>query len=138
MPEAIWEVREITQSDADATAHYLADSLGLYLGTQVMLGEVTVVDNEAFSCGIHSRDPTPDPFALQWRGVLGAEPIDGAQHISATLCLFSGAKRLSVQGVSSATLELVLRRDTGGGATWASHGWREDEYGEWETLPPPP
>lgn len=113
-------------------AHRLAHLLSAFLVHTVVVTKVNVVDGDALSCEIQSS--ARPGSGLQWWGVVGFDTFEGARHTSATLLLFSHGHRFTVQGMTSSTLELVLQRTPGGDAQWVSEGWKEDEFGEWDTI----
>jgi len=127
LPEAAW--KEI--------ALYLVSRLTDFLGQEVDLVDLELVDEGSFTGRIVSRSRIGGPLAIEWWGVLGMERVEGEPYVSATLFMYSMKQRLGIESPKGSAIEIVFERRSGGVAAWRSLGWVVDIYGEWNHVKPP-
>lgn len=134
----LWERRPGPGNDWSAVIEHLRATLAAFLKHEVVVDVVLLAEPDAFCVAIEGRGSLGGVFDVQWTGRLGMQPIEGKSNTSVTLFLFSMQKRLQVSGHAGSTLELSFAQRENGLGEWISLGWREDVYGEWEGIRPPP
>jgi hypothetical protein len=130
----LWTRQVESEAQWRETAVYLGERLRDFLGFEVIAEPMTLLEFDAFSCGLHGGAAFGGVLQLEWCGVLGMEPIDGRSHVSASLFLFSQRRRLRLAGQLGSSLELVFERRDDGPGQWVSLGWHDDVYGEYEGV----
>ena len=130
---SLWQRRPDAQTGWDCVLRYLVERLQLLLEQPVHLERVHLSEPDAFSCRIRSGTPLGGALQIEWRGVLGMQPIEGESHTTATLFLFSRGQRLVLEGGNSIA-EFEYARNQSGVGEWKALGWLDDEFGEWEGL----
>ena len=137
-PEVIlWGSRPLTEADGRDVVMRLVSRLTDFLHQDIDVVDFNLVDDESFTCRVAGRSRFGGPLALEWWGILGMEPIEGAPHVSGTLFLYSMGQRLGMAAPKGSTIELVYERSSEGGGAWRSLGWVVDTYDEWEGIRPP-
>jgi hypothetical protein len=115
-------------------AVYLGERLREFLGFEVRVEPMTLLELDAFSCRLRGGAAFGGALQLEWSGVLGMEPIEDQSHVSASLFLFSQRRRLQLAGQLGSSLELVFERREDGPGQWINLGWHDDVYGEYEGV----
>ncbi|MBD2021712.1 hypothetical protein H6F43_16145 [Leptolyngbya sp. FACHB-36] len=131
------EWKELIKALLDDFQQFIDQSFERTLEAEI---DVLNPQSPSFSQWIWTQEEKPSPLSIVWTGVIGGQMV-GTENgedffqVSLTLFLFEAAdkKRICLT-TGESVLEFTFERDTESHGYWRGHGWREDEWGEWEDV----
>lgn len=126
----------LTLDEWASLVYFLLNTLSDHFGQAFNIIAADTVDEESFSCWIHSSKSFGGPLSLMWLGKLGMETIGDERipHVSATLFLFSQDKRLNIPNYESSYFYLSYEHSHKNKGKWELGEWLEDIYGEYDYI----
>jgi hypothetical protein len=133
-PTDLWAPRHRTDDEWESLARYFVSSFGRAVGSPARLVKAfsvqsTVVDDLAICLEVCPVSE-PEVLDLTWFAIVGMQPNQGRQDVSASLFFFAGQRRLVAPSEREDFCEYTLDPEVG----WLGPVWLADEHYEYESI----